>query len=130
MLIRSVMRIDRTRVTNCKGFLDVIAGNDCSDRAVHIKSLDKALARNYCFRMVIKSIREFNRAVPFMPYEIHTASGESYEVPHPDFVSISPRGSYVIIIDQEERPHHLNSLLIDRASPLDNPKRPKGKKQS
>ncbi len=66
--------------------------------AVHIKSLDKALARNYCFRMVIKSIREFNRAVPFVPYEIHTASGESYEVPHPDFISISPRGSYVIII--------------------------------
>jgi hypothetical protein len=80
--------------------------------------------------MVIKSIREFNRAVPFVPYEIHTASSESYEVPHPDFISISPRGSYVIIIDQEERPHRLNSLLIDRASPLGNPKRPKGKKQS
>ena len=130
MLIRSVMRIDRTRVTNCKGFLDVIAGKDCCDPAIHINSLDSAPARNHCFRMVIKSIREFNRAVSFMPYEIHTASGESYEVPHPDFVSISSRGSYVIIIDQEEGPHHLNSLLIDRASPLDNPKRPKGRKRS
>ena len=68
--------------------------------------------------MVIKSIREFNHTVPFVPYEIHMASGETYEVQHPDFISISPRGSYVIIIDAEERPHHLNALLIDRASPL------------
>ena len=68
--------------------------------------------------MVIKSIREFNHAVAFVPYEIHIANGETYEVPQPDFISISPRGSYVIIIDAEERPHRLNALLIDRASPL------------
>ena len=68
--------------------------------------------------MVIKSIREFNQAVPFVPYEVHMASGETFQVPHPDFVSISPRDSYMIIIDAEERPHHLGALLIDRASPL------------
>jgi len=34
--------------------------------------------------MVIKSIRELNHAVPFVPYEVHMASGETYEVPHPD----------------------------------------------
>ena len=43
--------------------------------------------------MVIESIREFNRTVPFVPYEIRMASGEHFRVPHPDFVSISPRGS-------------------------------------
>jgi hypothetical protein len=68
--------------------------------------------------MVIESIREFNRAVPFGPYEIHTASGERYVVPHPDFVSISPRGSFVIVIDAKERPHHLNAILIERVSLL------------
>jgi hypothetical protein len=66
--------------------------------------------------VVIESIREFNRAVRFVPYEIHTASGESYEVPHPDFISISPKGSFVIVIDAKECPHHLNALLIDRSS--------------
>ena len=66
--------------------------------------------------MVISSIREFNRAVPFVSYEIHTASGEHYEVPHPDFISISPKGSFVVVIDAKERPHHLNALLIERAS--------------
>ena len=77
--------------------------------------------------MVIESIREFNHAVPFVPYEIHTVSGETYEVPHPDFILVSPRGSYVIVIDPkiEERPHHINALLIDRASPLNGHKRRK-----
>ena len=68
--------------------------------------------------MVIESIREFNRTVPFVPYEIFTASGERYSVPHPDFISISARGSYVVMIDSQDRPHHLNALLIERASPI------------
>jgi hypothetical protein len=51
------------------------------------------------------------------------ASGERYEVPHPDFILALPRGSYVIVIDNDERPHHLNALLIDRASSLDGQKR-------
>ena len=54
-------------------------------------NLDQALSQAIFFCVVIKSIREFNHAVPFMPYEIHMASGETYEVPHPDYISISPR---------------------------------------
>ena len=73
--------------------------------------------------VVISSIREFNRAVPFTPYEIRTASGERYTVPHPDFISISPKGSFVVLIDRKERPHHLNSLLIERASLLNSHRR-------
>jgi hypothetical protein len=67
--------------------------------------------------MVIGSIREFNRAVPFVPYEVHMNGGETYVVPHPDFISISPRGSFVVIIDKHDRPHHLSALLIERVSP-------------
>lgn len=66
---------------------------------------------------VIQSIREFNRAVLFKPYEIQTVSGERYDVPHPDFISISPRGSLVVLIDAKDCPHHLSSLLIERVSP-------------
>ena len=68
--------------------------------------------------MVVASIRDFNRAVPFVPYEVCMNGGETYPVPHPDFISVSPRGSFVIIIDQQDRPHHLNALLIERVSPL------------
>ena len=68
--------------------------------------------------MVIGSIRESNCAVPFAPYEVRMNGGETYAVPHPDFISISPRGSFVVIIDKHDRPHHLNALLIERVSPL------------
>ena len=78
--------------------------------------------------MVIESIREFNRAVPFAPYEIQMASGERYTVPHPDFIMVSPRGSFVIVVDSHEHPHHLNSLLIERASPLNGQQRKRGKR--
>ena len=67
--------------------------------------LDELLPTWYIFDMVIKSIREFNATVPFVPYEIHMVSGERYSIPHPDFISISPLGSYVVVIDSKERPH-------------------------
>ena len=80
--------------------------------------------------MVIESIREFNRAVPFVPYEIRMASGEQYSVPHPDFISISPKGSYVVVIDAKDRPHHLSALLIERASLINGRFRRKSGKHS
>jgi hypothetical protein len=44
--------------------------------------------------------------------------GETYVVPHPDFISISPRGSFVVIIDKHDRPRHLSAVLIERVSLL------------
>jgi hypothetical protein len=65
--------------------------------------------------MVLESIRAFNHAAPFQPYVIRMTSGETHRVPHPDFVSISPKGSFVVVIDRNERPHHLSTLLIEEA---------------
>ena len=73
--------------------------------------------------MVIESIREFNRTVPFKPYEIRIASGERYAVSHPDFVFVSPRGSFVIVFDKNEHPYHLSALLIESAAPLNGHRR-------
>ncbi|HZV33267.1 MAG TPA: hypothetical protein VFB72_01720 [Verrucomicrobiae bacterium] len=80
--------------------------------------------------MVVESIREFNRAVPFRPYEIRMASGETYTVQHPDFASVSPRGSMVIVYGENDHPYHLSSILIESASPLNGHRRRKGKKGS
>lgn len=79
--------------------------------------------------MVVESIREFNRAVPFKPYEIRMASGERYVVPHPDFAIVSPRGSFVIVFGANEHPHHLSALLIESTSPLNGHHRRKGGKR-
>ncbi len=73
--------------------------------------------------MVIDSICEFNRAVPFVPYELRRAGGEKFIIPHPDFISIAPSGSDVVFIDEHDRPHHLNAILIERVSRLRTRKR-------
>jgi hypothetical protein len=86
--------------------------------------LEKSNGLGYMLRVVITSIRELKRAVPFQPYTIHMASGDSFEVPHPDFIMVSLKGSLVIVMDAEESPHHLNSLLIERVS-LRNGHRPR-----
>jgi hypothetical protein len=61
------------------------------------------------------------------PYEVQMTSGERYKVRHPDFISVSPKGTFVIVGDAQERPHHLNSLLIERASLLSAKRRRDGK---
>lgn len=66
--------------------------------------------------LVVASIREFKRAVPFKPYEIRMTNGECFKVLHPDFVCISPKGSFVLFIDANDCPHHLDTLLIESVS--------------
>jgi hypothetical protein len=68
--------------------------------------------------MLIQTIREMNNRVPFEPYEIHMVSGQHYRVPHRDFIAVSPRGSFVDLVDAEDRTHHLSALLIERVSPV------------
>ena len=62
--------------------------------------------------MLIQTIREMNNQVPFAPYEIHLVSGERFPVPHRDFIFVSPRGNFVLLVDAKDRPHHLSALLI------------------
>ena len=68
--------------------------------------------------MLVETIREFNRAVPFVPYEIRTNGGERLRVPHPDFVLVAPKGAWVIVTDDSDRPRHVSSLLIEEVAPL------------
>jgi hypothetical protein len=68
--------------------------------------------------MLIETIREFNRAVPFRPYEIRTNGGERLRVPHPDFIFVSPKGAWIIVTDGREHPRHISSILIEEVAPL------------
>ena len=40
--------------------------------------------------MTLSAIEAFLSASPFRPFKLVTASGESYLVPHPEFVTFSP----------------------------------------
>ena len=68
--------------------------------------------------MFIEAIRDFNRAVPFQPYEIRTNGGERLRVPHPDFILVAPQGAWVIVTDEKDRPRHISALLIEEVAPL------------
>ena len=68
--------------------------------------------------MLIDAIREFNHASPFVPYEIRTNGGKRLHVPHPEFILISPQGSWVIVTDLQERPRYISAILIEEVRPL------------
>ena len=68
--------------------------------------------------MLIDAIRELNHAVPFRPYKLRLTSGAVHRVPHPDFIAVAPKGSWVIVSDVKDRPHWISALLIEEVSPL------------
>jgi hypothetical protein len=80
--------------------------------------------------MLIDVIKEHNHAVPFKPYEIRTNGGERLPVPHPDFILVSPKGSWVIVTDENERPRHISSILIEEIAPLRKRRSRRRKKRS
>ncbi|MBI4623012.1 MAG: hypothetical protein HY736_07305 [Verrucomicrobia bacterium] len=68
--------------------------------------------------MVIDAIRELNRAAPFRPYALRLASGTVHRVPHPDFIAVAPKGSWVMVSDENDHPHWISALLIEEVTPL------------
>ena len=67
--------------------------------------------------MVVDAIRELNRAVPFRPYSLRLASGVVHPVPHPDFIAVAPKGSWVMVSDENDHPHWINALVIEEVTP-------------
>jgi hypothetical protein len=66
--------------------------------------------------MVIQRIRELNKKVPFEPYSVRLTSGAVYPVPHPDFILVSPKGSWIDIADADDNGHHISALLIEEVT--------------
>jgi hypothetical protein len=113
--------------------LDVATEIRVADRCSCSYNLENSVRENYSLAVVIESIRKFNHAVPFVPYEIRTVSGETFEIPHPDFILVPPKGSYVVVVDPKdpkEAPNHISALLIERATLLDGQRRRKTRKRS
>lgn len=71
----------------------------------------------YSPRMHADTIKEHLHAQPFQPFTVHTVSGESYLIDHPDFASLS-RGGRTITINppggEGERVRVLDTALIER----------------
>lgn len=75
--------------------------------------------------MMKEQIRELLKATPFVPFIIHTASGKSVSVPHPDFILAASDAPHVIVEEPNGRNHTINVMLITslgKASPQESTK--------
>ena len=70
--------------------------------------------------MLGMTIKAFAHANPFAPFVVQMNDGRRFTVDHPDYVSVSPQGSRVIIYDQDEHETHVSGLLVASVEPLKN----------
>ena len=62
--------------------------------------------------MTVQAIQNFLHATPFQPFTLVTASGKSYRVPHPDYVTFSPARRTALVYSDDERFDVLDVLTI------------------
>ena len=62
--------------------------------------------------MTIDKLREVLHAEPFEPFTIHLADGRRVPVPHPDFVSLDPRGRIVHVFHKDGRSEFIDCMLV------------------
>lgn len=48
--------------------------------------------------MTLEGVRAAHRARPFRPFRIHTSSGESYPVRHPETLAMSPDVNVLVVM--------------------------------
>jgi hypothetical protein len=62
--------------------------------------------------MTTEQLRRVHQARPFQPFTMHTADGRNVEVPHSEFLAISPSGRTAIVYHSDESFSILDLLLI------------------
>lgn len=64
------------------------------------------------YSVAIEEIRRFQKDEPFHPFEIVMVDGRVFKIPHPDFILVPPRGTWVYVTDKYGNTAHLNLLVI------------------
>jgi hypothetical protein len=63
--------------------------------------------------MKADDLRALQHAVPFQAFSLALADGRSFDVPHPDFISVAPKGTAVALWDKDGNiGGYLDSALI------------------
>ncbi len=68
--------------------------------------------------MLAGNIRRKLQAPNFRSFLIRMNDGREFPVEHRDFADVSPKGSMVIVYDEEDSAIELSSLLIASVEPL------------
>jgi hypothetical protein len=62
--------------------------------------------------MTVEQLKKAYSAQPFKPFDVRLADGRSIEVPHPEFLAMSPTGRTVIIVRPDGDYHVVDLLLV------------------
>jgi hypothetical protein len=57
-------------------------------------------------------VREAMHAAPFKPFLLCLADGRRVEIPHPDFISLSPSGRTAFVWGRDNRHHFIDVALV------------------
>jgi hypothetical protein len=74
--------------------------------------------------MTYRKLGEYVAAEPFRPFRIRTASGQLFDIRHPEMILVgrtSVRIHSVVGADQNEKWHNASLLLMETIEPLDAP---------
>lgn len=62
--------------------------------------------------MTIDKVREVLHAKPFEPFTLRIADGRTVSVPHPDFVSVDPKGRVVHVFREDGMSEFIDIMLV------------------
>jgi hypothetical protein len=62
--------------------------------------------------MTTEQLRTAIRATPFRPFRIRMADGRQFQIPHPDFLSMSPASRSVVIYHPDDSASIVDLLLM------------------
>ena len=63
-------------------------------------------------------VRSLYRASPFEPFRVHMANGRFLDVPHPDFMHLSPTGRRLIVDLSDDSFEVIDVLLVTSVETL------------
>jgi hypothetical protein len=66
--------------------------------------------------MTTKELKSVNDARPFKPYTLELADGSRVEVPHPEFVLITPGGRTIVVATSDDSLKIIDLLLVSAIS--------------
>jgi hypothetical protein len=68
--------------------------------------------------MTAEQIRSLQEATPFQAFRVHMANGKSVNVPHPDFMNLSPTGRILIVYRADDSFGLIDTLLVTSVETL------------
>jgi hypothetical protein len=68
--------------------------------------------------MTGEQIKSLYQAVPFEAFRVHMADGRSIDVPHPDFMHLSPTGRRLIVDRSDDSFEVIDVLLVTSVETL------------